>query len=29
MSMVQGEISQVIPGVGKRQARRNVAEAEA
>ena len=29
MSMVQGEISQVIPGVGKRQARRNAAEAEA
>jgi outer membrane protein, heavy metal efflux system len=29
MSMVQGEISQVIPGVGKRQARRNAAQAEA
>jgi outer membrane protein TolC len=29
MSMVQGEFSQVIPGVGKRQARRNVAQAEA
>lgn len=29
MSMVQGEISQSIPGVGKRQARRNVAQADA
>jgi len=29
MSMVQGEISQAIPGFGKRQARRNAAEAEA
>jgi outer membrane protein TolC len=29
MSMVQGEISQVIPGVGKRQARRNASQAEA
>ncbi|HEY5957995.1 MAG TPA: TolC family protein [Polyangiaceae bacterium] len=29
MSMVQGEISQVIPGVGKRQARRNAAQADA
>jgi outer membrane protein TolC len=29
MSLVQGEISQIIPGVGKRQARRNVARAEA
>jgi outer membrane protein, heavy metal efflux system len=29
MSMIQGEISQTIPGVGKRQARRNAVEAEA
>jgi outer membrane protein, heavy metal efflux system len=29
MSMVQGEISQAIPGAGKRQARRDVAQAEA
>lgn len=29
MSMVQGEISQAIPGIGKRQARRNAVEAEA
>jgi outer membrane protein, heavy metal efflux system len=29
MSMVQGEITQAIPGIGKRQARRNAAEAEA
>lgn len=29
MSMVQGEISQSIPGSGKRQARRNAADAEA
>ncbi|MGE5786160.1 MAG: TolC family protein, partial [Myxococcales bacterium] len=29
MSMVQAEVSQVIPGVGKRQARRNAADAEA
>jgi outer membrane protein, heavy metal efflux system len=29
MSMAQAEVSQVIPGVGKRQARRDAAEAEA
>jgi outer membrane protein TolC len=29
MSMVQGELSQVIPGVGKRQARRDAAQADA
>jgi outer membrane protein, heavy metal efflux system len=28
MSMLQGELSQAIPGIGKRQARRNAAEAD-